>query len=196
MNRRRLHPNAQTAPASSVARWRVNLIAPKVRDFLSRYLLAGARVQYAAALGGGGRARTVGPAGGGEASDALTITARRQWPPQLQRGQPRLGVSNELPHTGFGARVLRKSEDSSHSYDAMPKPSLLVFDFCEHVVTSTQSCGKYRIEYLARLRVSIAQRRNRSTSYLRGDEALFARRRHLRRRFPIQCDHNADSEVQ
>jgi hypothetical protein len=51
----------------------------------------GESVQYAAALGGGGRARTVGPAGGGEASDALTITARRQWPPQLQRGQPRLG---------------------------------------------------------------------------------------------------------
>jgi hypothetical protein len=40
---------------------------------------------------------------------------------------------------GFRARVLRKSEDSSHPHDAVPKPTLLVFDSCEHVVTSTRS---------------------------------------------------------
>jgi predicted RNA-binding Zn-ribbon protein involved in translation (DUF1610 family) len=52
--------------------------------------------------------------------------------PCLQRGQPRLGIGDKLPQTGFGARVLRKSEDRPHPHDAVPKPSLFVLTIGGH----------------------------------------------------------------
>jgi hypothetical protein len=52
--------------------------------------------------------------------------------PRLQRGQPYLGIADKLPHAGFGLRVFRKSEDSPHPHDALPKPSLFVFKIEGH----------------------------------------------------------------
>ena len=52
--------------------------------------------------------------------------------PCFQRRQPRLGVGDKLSHTGFGARVLRKSEDRPHPHYAVPKPSLFVLKIGGH----------------------------------------------------------------
>src|SRR5271165_274713 len=60
-------------------------------------------------------------------------------------------------------------------------------------VTSTRSYCKSRIEYLARLRRAIERQRNRSTTHPRED--VSPHQRHLRRRRPIRCGRNGDSEV-
>ena len=137
-----------------------------------------------------------GRQGNGERWGRKGPPTRRSWL-AAHRRRPLASTASTslLPHIGFCARVLCKAEHHPHSRDAMPKPGLHVFDFCEHVVTSARSYCKSRIEYLARFRFVIPRQRNHSTTHLRGDVVLFAHHSHLRTRCPIRCDRNADSEA-
>jgi hypothetical protein len=102
------------------------------------------------------------------------------------------GLSRPVPArtVGIGARADHcTGHRRRHAKpDAAAQPRQLA-------TTSAPSCCRSRIEYLAWLRVSIPQQRNRSIIHLRGDAALSGLHRHLRRRCPIRCDRNADSEA-
>jgi hypothetical protein len=54
--------------------------------------------------------------------------------PRFERGQTRFGLSDELPETGFGARVLGKAQNSPHPHDTMAEPSHFIFNFGGHGV--------------------------------------------------------------
>jgi hypothetical protein len=54
--------------------------------------------------------------------------------PRFERGQARFGLSDKFPKTGFGARVLGKTQNSPHPHDTMAEPSHFIFNFGGHGV--------------------------------------------------------------